>query len=158
MSDIAIIPVELADAGEILTLQRAAYATEAQLYNDCHLPALTQTLGELESELEHSHALKAVRDGRIIGAVRVHPEGPVWHIGRLTIAPDVQGQGIGTSLMAEVERQAPSEVERFALFTGHLSVANIRLYERLGYRETRREQLKPGVELVHLDKSASNPA
>ncbi|HUG86944.1 MAG TPA: hypothetical protein VMM13_20410 [Euzebya sp.] len=32
------------DAREMLTLQRAAYVTEAQLYDDPNLPALTQTL------------------------------------------------------------------------------------------------------------------
>lgn len=41
-----------ADAGEVLTLQRAAYVTEAQLYNDAFLPALTQTLDELVAEIE----------------------------------------------------------------------------------------------------------
>ncbi|NUR30457.1 MAG: GNAT family N-acetyltransferase [Catenulispora sp.] len=155
MPDLTILPVDSSDAGELLTLQRAAYVTEGQLYNDCFLPALAQTLPELEAELDRSVALKAVRAGRILGAVRVRAEGSVWHIGRLTIAPDAQGQGIGTSLMAEVELRAPAEIKTFALFTGHLSVANIRLYERLGYRETRREQLKPGVELVHLEKPAT---
>ena len=36
-----------ADAGEVLTLQRAAYVSEAQLYNDAFLPALTQTFDVL---------------------------------------------------------------------------------------------------------------
>ncbi len=46
-------------------------------------------------------------------------------------------------------------MERYALFTGHLSAANLRLYERLGYVEVRREQLHPGVLLVHLEKPVS---
>jgi len=39
------------DAGEILTLQRAAFVTEAQLYGDLHLPPLTQTIEDLRAEL-----------------------------------------------------------------------------------------------------------
>jgi hypothetical protein len=39
------------DAGEVLTLQRAAFVTEAQAYRDLHLPALTQTLAGLHAEL-----------------------------------------------------------------------------------------------------------
>lgn len=130
MADVAISSVQLADSGELLTLQRASYVTEAQLYRDCFLPALTQTLEHLRTELEQGFALKAVREGRIVGAVRARREGPVWHIGRPIVAPDAQGLGIGTLLLGELERRAPAGVERFALFTGHLSVANIRPYWR----------------------------
>jgi ribosomal protein S18 acetylase RimI-like enzyme len=154
MTDLVISPVEPADSGEVLTLQRAAYVTEARLYGDCFLPALTQSHQELREELAAGFALKAVREGRIVGAARARRDGSVWHIGRLTVAPDAQGQGVGTRLLTELERHAPAGVERFALFTGHLSVANISLYERLGYQQTRREILQPGVELVHLEKQA----
>ncbi|WP_194900102.1 GNAT family N-acetyltransferase [Catenulispora pinisilvae] len=154
MADLVIASIEPADSGEVLTLQRAAYVTEAQLYDDWSFPALIQSHQELQAELAQSFALKAVRDGRIIGAVRARRDEAVWRIWRLTVAPDAQGLGIGTRLLAEVERRAPAGVERFALFTGHLSVENIRLYERLGYQESRREMLKSGIELVHLEKVA----
>ena len=39
------------DAGEILTLQRAAYQSEALLYGDPELPPLLQTIDELREEL-----------------------------------------------------------------------------------------------------------
>jgi ribosomal protein S18 acetylase RimI-like enzyme len=158
MAAFVIAPVGPDDVGEILTLQRAAYVTEAQLYDDCRLPPLTQTYQELEAELAYGFALKAVRggriSGRIIGAGRAHRDGPVWRIGRLTVAPDAQGQGVGTRLLTELEQHAPAGIERFTLFTGHLSTANLSLYQRLGYRESAREPLRPGVELVHLDKPA----
>ena len=35
------------DAGEVLTLQRAAFLCEAQRYDDPHLPMLTETLDEI---------------------------------------------------------------------------------------------------------------
>lgn len=37
-----IVPAGVADAGEILTVQRAAYLTEAQHYADPFLPPLTE--------------------------------------------------------------------------------------------------------------------
>ena len=157
MTGVSISAVQTADVGEILTLQRAAYVTEAQLYGDVSLPALTQTYDELRTELESSLALKAVLGHRIVGAVRARIDGRVLHIGRLTVAPDMQGHGVGTLLLTASEQQAAGRVERYTLFTGHLSVANIRLYQRRGYAETRREQLRPGVTLVHLDKPASLP-
>ncbi len=132
-----------------MTLQRAAYATEAQIYNDPFLPALTQSLAEVEDEL-HGFALGMRIDARLVGAVRWTVEDGVAHIGRLTIAPDMQGRGLGTRLLRAVEES--SGVADFELFTGHMSEGNIRLYQREGYVPTRREQLSENVELVYLRK------
>ncbi len=59
--------------------------------------------------------------------------------------------GIGSRLMSVIEAEFP-DAKRFELFTGSLSEANIRLYERLGYRISRTERLSPQVELVFLEK------
>jgi ribosomal protein S18 acetylase RimI-like enzyme len=155
LDDVAFAVVGAADAGEVLTLQRAAYVTEAQLYDDLRLPPLTQSLDELRAELAQGLAFKAVaRNGRVVGAVRAAVQASTLHVGRLTVAPDQQGRGIGSALLRHVERAAPPGTEKYALFTGHLSQANIRLYERHGYREARREPLHAGVTLVHLEKAA----
>ncbi len=142
-----------ADAGELLTLQRAAYVTEGQLYDDVQLPALTQSLAGLHEELASGSAWKALRVHRIVGAVRTRLDTGTLHIGRLTVAPDQQRQGIGSALLLHVEAAAGADVTRLALFTGHLSEANLRLYERHGYTRVRDEVLRPGVTLVHLEKA-----
>lgn len=147
----AIRDMSQGDAGEVLTLQRAAYATEAQRYQDPFLPALTQTLDELVAELETARGLVATLDGRIVAAVRWTVRDDIAHIGRLTVAPDQQGGGLGTELLGLAERR--SGAVRAELFTGSDSAANLRLYARAGYAETRRESLHPGVELLHLAKS-----
>lgn len=156
MAEVVISPVLAADAGEILTLQRAAYVTEAQLYGDAFLPALTQTYEELVAELTTGLAWKATAGHRIVGAARARLDGALLHIGRLTVVPDCQGLGIGSRLLTAVERETAGRVDRYTLFTGHLSLANIRLYERHGYTEVRRQELRPGVTLVHLDKQAAD--
>ncbi|MBF4461281.1 MULTISPECIES: GNAT family N-acetyltransferase [unclassified Rathayibacter] len=143
-------PLTLSDAGQLLTLQRAAYASEAQIYRDPFLPALTQTLDELRAELA-GPALGIDAEGRLLGAVRWTVDGDTAHIGRLVVAPDLQGKGIGTALLRSAEQA--SGAARFELFTGHLSEANIRLYERESYTRTRQVALQPGVELVHMEKS-----
>ncbi|PZS09627.1 MAG: hypothetical protein DLM55_06155 [Acidimicrobiales bacterium] len=60
----------------------------------------------------------------MVGAGGARCEGSVLYISRLVIAPDLQGRGIGTRLLAALEQRAPAEVRRFTLFTGHLSIAN----------------------------------
>jgi GNAT superfamily N-acetyltransferase len=146
----AAVPV---DAGEILTLQRAAYVTEAQLYGDADLPPLTESLAGVLAAITDGQVLKATAGHRIVGAGRASVDGTTLHIGRLMVAPDLQGQGIGTRVLRELEAGAPASVRTFSLFTGHLSAANLRRYERLGYREDRRERVGPALDLVHLAKA-----
>lgn len=157
--DLELLRMTTADAGEILTLQRAAYVTEAQLYHDPFLPALTQTLEELVDEIESGGGFVLRKNGRMVGTVRTRVVGGLLHIGRLTVAPDVQGLGFGSILMNAAEGEAavtdensPLAADAAVLFTGKLSEANLRLYARRGYVETHREQLHSGVELVHLRK------
>ena len=154
--DLQLRPTGPADAGELLTLQRAAFITEAQVYGDPHLPALVQTLADLERELATSTGLKAVWNHRMVGAIRGRIEPPTCYVGRLVVAPDLHGRGIGTRLMTAFEQQVAPEVERFELYIGSLSMANLRLYERLGYREFRRERTRPSVEFVFMEKPAAS--
>lgn len=150
-----IVSLTSADAGEVLTLQRAAYVSEAQLYRDTSLPALTQTLAEVADELQ-GPSLGARIGTRLVGAVRWTISENVAHIGRLTIVPDLQGQGIGRTLLRSAEKS--SSAHTFELFTGHLSEANIRLYQREGYVIVRRETLHEGVDLIYLRKETSHPS
>lgn len=136
-------------------MQRSAFVSEAQAYGDPFLPPLTQTLDELVAELGAGTCLKAVVAGRIVGSVRASDESGIRRIGRLAVAPDQQGQGLGTALLQAVEALAGPEVIMFTLFTGADSSANLRLYRRLGYHEVRREALPTGPGLIHLQKPRS---
>ena len=58
------------DAEEILQLQYLAYESEAKIYNDWSLPALTQSLESLMAEFDSALILKAVQGNKIVGSVR----------------------------------------------------------------------------------------
>ncbi|MEU6778843.1 GNAT family N-acetyltransferase [Nonomuraea angiospora] len=149
-----------ADAGEILTLQRAAYVSEAQLYGDPYIPPLIESLEQVRKVIEGAVVLKALDAGRVIGAVRGQVSGTTCLVGRLVVAPDHQGRGIGTALLTALHEAVP-EAAAFDLFTGHLSEANLKLYRRLGYRETSRERMDDHLTLIHLrmrpDRSLPQP-
>lgn len=98
------------------------------------IPPLLETLDEVRTWVTQWSVL-TVRDGhRLVGAVRGRPIDDTWEIGRLMVAPDLAGQGLGRHLLDRVEQLAPSHTRTFELFTGARSTRNIRLYERAGYR------------------------
>ncbi len=153
MADLTIREIRTEDAGEVLTLQRAAFVQEALIYGTPSLPALTQTLESLEAELRENLGCVAHLGPRMVGAVRARRDGELLLVGRLVIAPDVQGQGIGSRLLAAVERRGTDAGAAAAeLFTGSLSEANLRLYQREGYRESQRVPGDDGIEQVFLRK------
>lgn len=145
-------------AGEVLTLQRAAYVTEAQAHDDLNLPPLRQSLAEVAAELADPEVLALGwrdLDGRLVAAVRARvltDDSRVAQIGRLTVVPDHQGQRLGTRLLTAVEEQLPATVVTLRLFTGEHSAGNLRLYTRLGYRESHRQLTPAGYGIVHLSK------
>ena len=153
VSEVTVRPIRPEDAGEVLTLQRAAFVQEALIYGTPEMPPLTQTLEELGAELRDNLGCVALDGTRIVGAVRARRDGDLLLVGRIAIAPDQQGRGIGTTLLAAVEERGLADGATEAeLFTGSLSEANLRLYEREGYAETQRVPGDDGVEQVFLRK------
>ena len=71
-------------------------------------------------------------------------------VGRIAIAPDMQGEGIGERLLNAAEEHSTATTAE--LFTGSLSEANIRLYERCGYVETERIDQGDGIDQVFMRK------
>jgi len=152
---VTIIQATVADAAEILRLQRLAYQSEARIYNDDHVPPLTQSAAEIEAEFADHVFLKAMTDDRIVvGSVRACERGGTGFIGRLIVHPDHQGRGIGAAPMREIESRFP-HVQRFELFTGHKSERNIRFYQRLGYRTFREERATDVLRFVFMQKNNS---
>lgn len=151
---IRIEPADHDDAGEILTVQRAAYVAEAQLYGDPFIPPLVESYEQLRKVLAgDAVVLKAMLGPRLVGAVRAQFSDRTCLVGRLVVVPDLQGQGIGDRLMRALEREIAGRVDSCVLFTGHLSDGNLRLYRRLGYSETHRERVAGHLTLVHMRKA-----
>lgn len=141
----------LQDAAAILELQKLAFQSEAQLYDDSNIPPLTQTIDELRSDFACKFFLKAQIEARIIGSVRGYETEDTCHIERLIVHPDFQGQGFGAALMEQIELHFEL-ARRFELFTGHKSKRNIHLYKRLGYAIFKNQPISPDLSFVFMEK------
>jgi GNAT superfamily N-acetyltransferase len=133
------------DAPEVLVLQRCCWVAEAIVNDTLAIPPLREDLDAVRGWVGTAWLL---RDGpRLIGGVRGALDGGVWRIGRLMVAPDRQGEGLGRRLLAHAEESAPEDADRFALFTGRRSTRNLAMYERAGYRRVGGDEA-----VVHLEK------
>ncbi len=149
-----ITEANVVDAHEILLLQKKAYISEAEIYNDFLIPPLVQTLDEIKKEFEECVFLKAVDNGQIIGSVRASlDDSGTCYIGKLIVHPDFQNQGIGTGLMNKIEALF-EDCDNFELFTGHNSLKNIKLYEKLGYNRYKIEKIKDGLCFIYFRKNS----
>ena len=124
------------DIAELLVLQRCCWVAEALVNDTLDVPALRETSEDLLASTSTWRQWCVRRHGRLIASVRARRHGSTWLIGRLMVAPDQAGQGIGSWLLSYAESQAPDGAVDCALFTGHRSARNIALYERAGYALT----------------------
>jgi tRNA (guanine37-N1)-methyltransferase len=139
-----------ADAGELLTLQLACWVEEARANPGVDIPPLRETLEDVSAWLREWTTLVVRASGRLVGAVRGRLVGDTWDVGRLMVAPDLRGRGLGRELLSRAEAAAPPEARRLSLFTGVGSAANLRMYQRAGYRRDPVQPSETGV--VHLSK------
>ena len=141
------------DAGELMTLRRAAFVSEAQLIGDPSIPPLTQTLGELRDDLGRPDVvtLGAWFGHRLVVSIRVLLEGPKATLGRFAVAPDLQGHGIGTRLLQGIAGYLPDGTQEVWIFTSRDSVQNIAMYTRRGY-EYQHDQTAGDLTYAYLRK------
>ncbi len=144
---------ESGDVAEILALQKIAYQSEAELYGDDSLPAMEQTLPEIEKEFDQAVFMKAVVNGKIVGSIRGHIDGSTERFTRCIVHPYFQKRGIGRRLINEIERCAPPEVVRFEAVAGHKSKRRLHVYGQLGYEPYKTEPFLPNINWVVLQKA-----
>ena len=137
------------DAGELLTLQLACWVSEALANGTLDIPPLHEEAADVRDWLTRWTTFVVESGSRLVGGVRGRLAGDVWEIGRLMVAPDLRGRGLGRFLLRHVESAAPPDARRAALFTGAGSTDNLRLYRRAGYR---RDPAQPDAGLVRLSK------
>ena len=135
-----------ADLPELVVLTRACWVPEARTFGTLDFPPMTDGLPELTQALTDWDTWLWRVHGRLVASVRVRRDPAqrhTWQIGRLMMAPDLQGRGLGRGVLAFAESLAPADITRLWLNTGGTSTRNQRIYKKAGYR------LAPWPSAVH---------
>ncbi len=154
LADLEVRPATTADAPELLVLQRACWLREGlAALGRWVVPPLAEEIADVVAGLgEWTTWVGRVRGadgapGRLVASVRarVRPDdASTWEVGRLMVAPDLQGRGLGRELLALAEAPAPGSVTGYRLTTGVLEEGNQRFYRRAGYRRVPGDGTHPG--------------
>jgi len=89
---------------------------------------------------------------RLAGLIETIPGADHLLIENLAVSPAFQGRGLGRRLVAHAEALAAAQGRaEIRLYTNKKFAANVRLYEKLGYRLDREELFGGGV-IVHMSK------
>ncbi|KRF41680.1 tRNA (guanosine(37)-N1)-methyltransferase TrmD [Terrabacter sp. Soil810] len=135
--DVVISAATPGDVPELAVLMRACWVQEALANDTLDIPALLESLDDVRASLDTTQTWVARSGGRLVGAVRTvrgGPDGDDWFVGRLCVAPDLQGRGLGRRLLEHAESTAPDGIRTFTLNTGARSADNLRMYKKAGYR------------------------
>jgi len=140
---------EPSDAAAIRELTRAAYAKWVPLIGREPKP-----MGADYDAAVLKHRFDLLYVGGVLAAlIETADQGDRLLIVNVAVAPDFQGQGLGTRLMAHAEAVAASlGLRRLWLYTNQRFVENIRLYRRLGYAIDREEDMGGGTVRVDMSK------
>lgn len=131
---LTLAPVTEPDLAELYVMQRCCWLTEALVNDTLAIPPLHESLDDMRAWVRDWSGWIVRRGPRLVAGVRARRDGDAWEIGRLFVAPDLLGLGLGRWLLAYAEAQAPDSTAAYTLYTGERSVRNITMYERAGYR------------------------
>lgn len=126
-------------ASELLALQHAAYAIEAELIGDDRIPPLHEDETELVSA--GLSWLLELEGSRIVGALGYRHEGSALDIDRLIVDPGHLRKGIGGRLVMRALDACP----RAHVSTGRDNAPARALYERLGFVHEGDIEVIPGL-------------
>lgn len=138
-----------ADAAAIDALTQAAYAKWVPIIGRKPMP---MTADYARAVTEHQIDVIDL-DGRLAALAELAIEPDHLLIVNLAVAPDRQGQGLGSALLRHADEVAAElGLPELRLYTNRLMAQNIALYRRHGYRLDRVDERSPHWSVVYMSK------
>lgn len=147
MSEVVVTIAGAADAPEIAALRHRVFVVEQ------HVPV---GLEQDEHDATAIHAVARAADGTLVGTGRavVQPDG-VARIGRMAVAAEARGSGVGALVLARLEEAAAAAGCGTAEL--HAQVHALGFYLRAGYAEEGERFEEAGIPHVAMRKDLAVP-
>ena len=126
-----IRPATESDFPALLHVQQIAFGEYAGVYKVSGWT--TETLESLKEDAREKHIFVAEEGGTIVGSVRFWTVAGVCVIRLLSVSPAHQRQGVGKSLIREIE-SITTDAHKFYACTMLRTARNIQFFMQLGYR------------------------
>ena len=153
MSDEA--PIQVLDhrqrrwAEQIVAVQRAAYAVEAELLGFEGIPARFETVEDvMASDLTMLAVVEGEEPVAVLGYRR---DGEAVDIDRLVVLPDHFRRGLARRLLEHLHARE-ADAARFDVSTGRDNLPAVTLYQRLGYRKVADVALPEGIVITRFTR------
>jgi ribosomal protein S18 acetylase RimI-like enzyme len=140
----------------IFTIQRAAYTIEAELIGSFEIPALHESLEDLQQSGEVF--LGYWFNNQLAGAISSKCEGDVLDIHRLIVDPPFFRRGIGNALVQSIIAHTEPEIKTIIVSTGARNLPAKKLYTQLGFREQGDVEVIPNLWITQFALNVSNEA
>ena len=152
-----IRPLDLGDEAtlrDIVDLQRASYAVEAELIDAPSLPPMRDTPETLRKSGETFLGL--YRTQRLLGVVSYKRDGSTVDIHRLAVHPSAFRRGIARDLLDALEEREAGAAH-WTVGTGAGNHPARALYERRGFAVTEERVVPGGIRWVRMDRPVDSP-
>ena len=145
LDELEVRPAVPADAGELLTLQRACWVPRSATTPASRSPRSPRRSTTSRPGSGSGRVLVVRGGGRLVGAVRAQSSTATsWDIGRLMVAPDLQGRGLGRYAARPDRGGRAAGGHDVRPVHRRRQPRNQRMYKKAGYR-LRRPGARPGA-------------
>jgi ribosomal protein S18 acetylase RimI-like enzyme len=137
------------EARQMLEFQRLSYRVEADLIGSDAIPALHESLEQLQNCGEVFYGF--FEEQTLCGAISYKLEQQTLDIHRVMVHPDHFRQGIARTLIQFVLK-LEDDAKRCIVQTGTLNAPAIGLYQKLGFVELERREVIPNLWVTVFEK------
>lgn len=147
MPEIVLREAGDADIATIIAITQAAFAEYAGRL-DPPSSVRDETSEKVRAKLAEGRSVLALSADTPVGTVYYSPREGYVYLGRLAVLPEQRGCGVGTALVAHVERRAAELGLPLVRLGVRTALPHLRaMYERLGYR-VYEERRHPGYDVT----------
>ncbi|MCG8346681.1 MAG: GNAT family N-acetyltransferase [Chloroflexales bacterium] len=132
-SKVAVRPAIPKDAAAILDMQRRAFTRYLTVFTAHQVNPLIETIEEVRQAVQNQDVYVVTEDDILRGSARVFIKSGVALLTNISIDPDHEQRGIGTSLLKLIENQVQGKAHKLYLETPLLAPQSLRFYVELGY-------------------------